>query len=88
MLAYRRGRLVLGEKTVAIGRRRLGMREMYCTKERIGEIKITRTPADMAKGTCKVRLTVRSESADSVRVQNLAYAAVGKEIEKCFETGE
>lgn len=88
LLAYRRGRLVLGEKTVAIGRRRLGMREMYCTKERIGEIKITRTPADMAKGTCKVRLTVRSESADSVRVQNLAYAAVGKEIEKCFETGE
>ena len=86
--SYRKGRLLLGGNTVAVGRRRLGMREMYCKKENIGEIKITRTPADMAEGTCKVCLTVRSESADCVRVQNLDHAAVKREIKKCFDTGE
>ena len=78
----RLGVLCLGEITVAVGRKGVGMREMYCKKDRIGEIKIIRTPADRLSGTCKVKLTVRSESADSVKVRFLGYADVIKEIEE------
>ncbi len=68
---YKYGKLCIGQYLLASGSVGFTIRELYCNKNKIGVIKITQTPADRRFKTCKVRLTVRSENADSVRVKNI-----------------
>lgn len=82
---YRCCKLKLGSNIFAQGSKGFGTRELYCEKEKLGMIKIIRTPADRRYNTCKVKLTVRSESADSVRVRNLDYSETLSSISDCFD---
>ena len=85
---YKFGKLCLGEQIFASGSVGLTVREMYCEKERIGEIKIIQTPADRAYNTCKAEIVIRSESADKVRVRNLDFDAVISAVQDCFNIYE
>ena len=58
---------------------------MYCPKENIGQIKITRFLTDFSQNTCRVKLTVRSENADTIKLKMLDYTEVKEEIQKCFD---
>lgn len=82
--SYKNGRLDISDKIFASGFSGLTVRELYCDKSRVGEIKISRTPADKLYGTCKVDIIVRSESADKIRVRSLSYAEVAKKIEEIY----
>lgn len=81
---YKFGKLSLGKNLCARGTNGLNTREMYCPRERIGIIKITQNPIDRRWNTCKVKLTVRSESADHVKVKHLDHAAVRENLADCF----
>lgn len=81
---YKHGNLCFEDCIFASGSAGFKIRELYCEKNRIGVIKVTQTPADRKFGTCKVKLTVRSENADSVRVKNLKTKEVGEKIEEIF----
>lgn len=62
----------VGEDRVFIkASRGLTIKKLYCDAEKIGEIKIMQTPADRRYNTCKIRFTVQSEGADSIKVRFL-----------------
>ena len=81
---YRYGALELGENVFARSNFWFSTREMYCPKENIGQVKVTRFPLDRKLGICRVRLTVCSENADTIRVRHLEFDQAKKEIEECF----
>ncbi len=55
-------------------------REMYCEADRVGVIRITQWPADRKYGTCNIRLTVRSENAESITVKHINYNEIKTEL--------
>ena len=77
---YRFGKLSLGRNVYARSVKAFNTCELYCPADRVGEIKLIRTPPDMRHGTCKASVIVRSEGADSIRVRNLDYEEVKREI--------
>lgn len=85
----RRGRLRFGEKVI-YGRsvRGTAFCEMYIPREHIGAVRITRTPADMRLGTCNVRLTVRSERGNRIRIWHLDREAARSNLLKFLEIEE
>lgn len=86
---YRFGKVRFGRENI-YAKSSVGLHncELCCPKERIGQIKLIRNPVDMKRGTCKVRITVRSESADSIRVRHLNYETVKNNVYKCYEIDE
>lgn len=82
---YKCGKICLGEYLLASGSEGLKVRELYCKSDKIGVIKITQTPADQKFKTCKVKFTVRSENADSVRVKNINLKQVKETINRVFK---
>ncbi len=81
---YRFGKISFNERVFACGVKGFNTCSLYCPKEKIGQIKITRFWRDFAKGTCKVRITVSSEGADSIRVRFVDYEQTVKQIENSF----
>lgn len=81
---FRTARISFGDNVFASSSVGISRRQLYVEKEKIGVIKITRTPADRKYNTCKVKLTVRSESADGIRVKNVEYASVCENIGNCY----
>ena len=69
---------------MAKGIKGLGTREIRCPKEKVGEIKLIRYPADLKHNTCKAKITVRSESADRLRILHFDYNDTKKAILKGF----
>lgn len=84
LIDYKNCRLSFGDTVCAEGRRGFTVRELYCEKERVGVIRISQTPADRRYSTCKVRVTVRGESGDRIKVRNLDLSAVNREISDIF----
>ncbi len=82
---YKYGKLCMGQHLLASGSVGFTIRELYCNKNKIGVIKITQTPADRRFKTCKVRLTVRSENADSVRVKNINIKSTKTLLSQAFK---
>ena len=80
----RYSKLILGDNICIQSTKGLRTSRLYCPKENIGEIKITRFFTDFPQNTCRVRLTVRSESADSIRVRMFDYSEVLKELSENF----
>ncbi len=80
----KRSELVLGEQIFAAGSIGVTVRELYCSRNRVGSIKITETPADRRLHTCKTKIVVRSESADSVRVKNISLTTVLEKIREIY----
>ncbi len=81
---HRNSRASMGETIYAASYRGVVWRELYCEKDKIGVIKLIKTPADRRYATCKLELTVRSESADRLKVRNLLQKEALGEIKKCF----
>ncbi len=81
---YNIGKIRLGKTVYAHSIKGLRACKLYCPKEKIGQIKISRFFNDFRFNTCKVRLTVRSESADSIKVKLLDYSKVKEEIKNCY----
>ena len=84
LFEYYKGTIKLGDNIFC--RRNRGFRtcEIYCPKEKVGEIVITRFPTDLFYKTCKVKVSVRSERADSLRIRNIDYETAKKQIYNCF----
>lgn len=81
---YKHSMLCLGKYILASGSIGFTVRELYCDKNKIGVIKISQTPADRKFKTCKVKLTIRSENADSVRVKNIDLKTVNQNLAQAF----
>lgn len=81
---YKYGKLCLGNFLLAAGSIGFTVRELYCEKNKVGVIKISQTPADKRFKTCKVKLTVRSENADSVRIRNIDLKTVKEILNNTF----
>lgn len=84
LFEYKHGTVKLGENIFLKSNKAFRTCEIYCPKENVGEIRITRFPPDYFYKTCRVRVCVRSERADSLRVRHLDYQTVKKEVYKCF----
>lgn len=81
---YKLGKLCLSDSILVSGSSGFNVRKLYCDKSRIGVVKISQTPADRHFNTCKVKITVRSESADSAKVRNLDLDTVKTIVKKQF----
>ena len=81
---YKNGKLCLGKQILAFGSKGFTIRELYCEKEKVAVIKMAQTPADRRYNTCKVKITIRSEAADSVKVKNIDKNAVLLQIKTTF----
>lgn len=81
---YKFGRAHIGDNVFVSGSAGLKIRELYCDKNRIGVIKLLQTPADRHFKTCKAKLIVRSESADSVKIKNVSIAATIEQINNTY----
>ncbi len=84
LFQYRKSKISFGENIFARSNKGLRTYELYCPKENVGEIKIVRFPPDMWYKTCRVKVAVRSERADKIRVRHLDYEKVKAEVYKCF----
>lgn len=85
LFEYKKGTVKLGENIFLKSNKGFRTCEIYCPKENVGEIRITRFPPDYFYKTCRIRVCVRSERADSLRVRHLDYKTVKKEVYKCFD---
>ena len=85
LFEYQYGKIKFGKSVMAKSTKGFRTCRLYCPKEKIGEIKITRFFTDFYYKTCRVRITVRSEGADTIRVRHLNYYEVMKEIYRNFE---
>lgn len=84
LFEFRFGKLRMGKNIYAQTIKWFNTCELYCPKENVGEIKIIRNIPDISLKTCKVVISVRSESADRIMVRHLNYAEVKKSIEECY----
>ena len=84
LFEYYHSRISFGENIFARSSRGLRTVDMYCPKENVGEIRIVRFPPDRWYKTCRVRVLVRSERADNIRVRHLDYATVKDAVYNCF----
>ena len=84
LFEYNYGTVKLGENIFLKSNKGFRTCEIYCPKENVGEIKLTRFPPDYFYKTCRIRVSVRSERADRLRVRHLDYETVKKEVYKCF----
>lgn len=81
---YSRGMVRFGDTVYASGKKRLRRCQLYCPKDRVGEIKLIRFPPDLYFKTCKVKITVRSETADNIQLRHLDFEAVKTAIFNCY----
>lgn len=84
LFEYYKGTIKLGDNIFCRSNRGFRTCEIYCPKEKVGEIVITRFPTDLFYKTCKVKVSVRSERADSLRIRNIDYETAKKQIYNCF----
>ncbi len=84
LFEYKHGKVNFGNNVFAQSKKGFRTCEFYCPKENLGEIKIIRFPPDYWNKTCRIKLSVRSESADSIIVRHLNYEEVKQEINKNF----
>ena len=84
LLECRFGQIALSDTVFAHSTKSLRISELYCKKENVGEMIIRRFLTDFPQKTCRIRITVRSESADSIRVRMLPYDKVKEEIYICY----
>ena len=84
LFEYYKGTIRLGDNIFCRSNRGFRTCEIYCPKEKVGEIIITRFPTDLIYKTCRVKVSVRSERADSLRIRNIDYETAKKQIYNCF----
>ncbi len=85
LFQYNKSMISFGDNIFARSNRGYRTYEMYCPKENVGEIRIVRFLPDLWYNTCRVRVLVRSEHADNIRVKHLDYDVVKNAAYKCFD---
>ncbi len=88
LLEYKNGKLSLGANVFVQGKKGLRTCELYCPKEKVGQIIITRFFTDFYYKTCKVRVTLCSESADTIQLRHIDYETAKQEVMKSFNINE
>ncbi len=83
---YKQSKFSFDDTIMLSGSNKFTIRELYCEKNKIGVIKISQTLADIKFHTCKLKLVVRSESADSVKIKNISLKAVTDSINRIYQT--
>ncbi len=73
LFEYFKGEISLSDSVYAKSTKRLRTCELYCSKQKLGQIKITRFWTDKLYKTCRIKLIVCSEGADSIRIRHLDY---------------
>lgn len=81
---FRFGKLKMGKNVYAQTVKGFNTCEIYCPRENVGQIKLIRNIPDIPRKTCKVVVSVCSESADSIKVRHLNYEEVKKSIAECY----
>ena len=84
MFEYKYGKIQFGKSVSARSTKGAKTCRLYCPREKIGEVKLTRYIPDICYNTCRVRVTVCSEHADSIRVRHLDYTETLRNIKECF----
>ncbi len=84
-LEYKTCNVRFGSTVFARSRKWLRSCRFYCSKERVGEIKLVRYPPDyLFFKTCNVRVVIRSEMNESILVKHLDFEDVKKDIYKTY----
>ena len=81
---YKKGQLYFGDCVFVSGSEKFTTRELYCEKSKVGIIRLLQTPADRKLNTCKIKITVRSENADSVKIKNVYADEALKQINEAY----
>lgn len=81
---YLHGGLSIGDNIGAKGAKGFNFCEMNCDKTKVGVIRIKETLPDRKYGTCKVKVTVRSENAYGITVKNLNKSEVLKALNEAY----
>ncbi len=81
---YKYCQVRFGNTVYAHGKKGLRKCRFYCPKERVGEIRLYRYPADPLFKTCNIRIITRSETADNVLIRHLDYEDTKAEIFNCY----
>ena len=81
---FRFGKLKMGKNIFAQTIKGFNTCELYCPRENVGQIKLIRNIPDIPRKTCKVVVSVCSESADSIKIRHLNYEEVKKSIAECY----
>lgn len=84
LFEFRYGKLKMGNNIYAKAVKGFNTCELYCPKENVGEIKLIRNIPDIPLKTCKTVITVRSESADRIKIRHLNYTDVKRSISDCY----
>ena len=82
---YKNTSILFDDVMVLSGSLGFKIKELYCAKEKVGIIKISQTPADIRFKTCKIKLIVRSQSADAVKVKNIDIKRVIEGIGEVYK---
>lgn len=85
LFEYEYGKIKFGKSIMAKSTKGFRTCRLYCPREKVGEIKITRFFTDFYYKTCRVRITVCSEGADTIRVRHLNYYEVMRNIYRNFD---
>ncbi len=85
---YKRCKFSLGDNIYASSKKWLRTCEIFCPKENVGQIKLTQVFTDFAYKTCKIRITVCSETADSLKLPHFDYKSTKEAILKCYGLDE
>lgn len=81
---FKKSKILISDTIYAKYSRWASTREMFCECGRIGVIKITKWPADRRHKTCNIRLTERSESAESITVKHIPYEDIKKQLGEIY----
>lgn len=79
---FQREGVTIGEEFCALGLDWLSMSmvELHCPADKVGVIRVLRFPLDHLSGLCRVKITVRSEGAESINASLLDENEVAKQI--------
>lgn len=81
---YTKGGITFGSRITAYSSKWFSLTEMRCSSDRVGVIRLLQFPLDIPKNLCRVRVTVRSESAHTLSVPHLDYRLVRKALEEVY----
>lgn len=83
---YRKGKVCFCDSIYAHSVKGFRTCRFYFPKEKVGEIKITQFGFDRFYNSCRVKISVCSETADTLTVRHLDIDEVLNQINNCFNT--
>lgn len=85
---YKNAHIILGRNVYIKSVKGFRTCRFYSPRENIGQIKLTRFLPDKFFGTCRLKIIISSEGADSIRIRHIDRNEVLKELNNCFDLSE